>query len=88
MSKLDFILGERRKIYLEITSTDDADFLIRNATWEITKYNETLEQGECTIDGHTLVAMVEPDDRGQYSLIFTFEIGGELLKESVTINVK
>lgn len=88
MNAVKFLLGEKRKVWLEISVVDNADFLIRNATFELEKYDKHLDQGECTIDGHTIIAFVNPPERGQFDLIFTFEIGGEIVKEKVVVTVE
>ena len=88
MKQLEIFLGERRKIWLEISSTDDTTFLIRNASYELKKHRTVEDSGECTIDGYQVIALIQPQEKGQYQLIYSYEIGGEILKEDVTINVE
>lgn len=87
MNKLNFLLGEKRKIWLEITSTEGSAFLIRNAKYELKKHGKTEIEGDCQVVDHTIITTVQPQETGQYSLIYTYEIGGETLKEEVIIIV-
>lgn len=88
--ELEFLLGEKR-LWVEVTSDIDQNFIIRNAKYELVKCGfgeyETEDSGECTVDGHTLRTTIEPKETGKYSLIFTFEIGGELIKKKTKVTV-
>ena len=87
-NRVKFLMGERRKVWLEISCNADQSFIIRNATYELRKYGNILDSGECTIDNHMIIAMIQPPENGQFNLIYSFEIGGELLKEEVVVTVE
>lgn len=90
MNRLKFILGEKRRIWLEITTSDkdSENFMIRNAKYELRLRGEEEAAGECTVQDHQIIAVVQPQQKGQYELIYTFQIGDEILKEDVTIIVE
>lgn len=88
MECLNFILGERRKVWSEVTCNDGAPFVIRNATYELKKYDKIVDSGECFIDNHVVNVMLEPPEKGLFCLIFSFEIGGEIIKEKVEVKVE
>ncbi len=86
--RLNFILGEKRRVWLEISSADGAAFVIRNATFELVKYGEVTAEGECEINEHIVIATIQPAARGEYDLIFSYEIAGEIIKEKVVVSVE
>ena len=85
---LYFLLGEKRRIWLEVSSHEGDAFVIRNAAYSLERYREVIDTGECVIDEHNIAAMVQPPERGEYNLIFSFEIGGEIMKEKVVVVVE
>ena len=86
--RLNFILGEKRKVWLEISSNDGSAFTIRNATFELQKYGETTAKGDCDVNEHIVIATIQPAERGEYDLIFSFEIAGEIIKEKAVVSVE
>lgn len=88
MQKVNIILGEHRRIGLEMTAADGAPFTIRNATWKLEKYGKEIEGGECEIEEHELIVMIQPAETGTHTLEYTFEIAEETLKERVQVVVE
>lgn len=86
--RLFFLLGEKRRIWLEISSHEENAFVIRNAAYSLERYHEIIDTGECVVNEHNIAAMIQPPSRGEYNLIFSFEIAGEIMKEKVVVVVE
>lgn len=87
LQKLEMLAGERRRIYLEVSASDNAPFTIHNPSYEFCRYDDIVETGGCELEDHTLIVLVNPTASGLYRLKYTYEIAGELLKEIVEVRV-
>ena len=85
---LDFILGEKRRVYLEISSIDLQNFTIHDATFKLSLKDALEEEGNCRIDDHVISVLIQPQHRGGYILSFEYDIGDEIYKEDVLVKVK
>lgn len=86
---MQFILGEKREVKIQITSTKNDPFTIRNATFQLMKRGRgVLVEGTCMVDEHEISAVVQPTEDGSQILEFTYEIANEILKANVPIEVK
>lgn len=88
MKTLDFILGEKRRVYLEISSIDLQNFTIHDATFKLSLRDALEEEGNCRIDDHVISVLIQPQHRGGYILQFEYDIGDEIFKEDVLVKVK
>lgn len=85
---LNMELGERRRVYLEISLGTSEPFTIRNPVYELTVGDTVEATGKCEIqDEHTLICLIEPKKRAYYNLIYTMEIAGEVIKQKVLVYV-
>jgi hypothetical protein len=87
MQPLKFILGEKRRVRLEISSMDVKEFYIRRAVYTLEHNDETEDSGDCIINDHIISALISPTQRGVYCLEFEYDIGDEIFKECVPIRV-
>lgn len=90
MDTLNFELGERRRISLKVWINGADSFALSAPVWELKKQvKESSGTCEATQDGAAwvLVAEVQPKQKGQYELQFTFNVGTEIIKKSARINV-
>lgn len=86
---IDFILGEKKHIEMEIKSTRPQKILIIDANYIL--YNENNEEvltGICEIeDEHFIKILLEPTSRGKYTLEVTYTIPPEIRKARCKVNV-
>lgn len=87
MQPLKFILGEKRRVRLEVSSMDIKEFYIRRAVYTLDHNDETEDNGDCIINEHVISALISPKERGVYCLEFEYDIGDEIFKECVPIRV-
>ena len=80
------LLGERRRLTLQVTIRDSDAFIIRDATW-LLEGGGTSEEGAAEIVDHDLRVEVEPKTPGLYQLTVTFSVGNEIIKKRVSIQV-
>ena len=80
------LLGERRRLTLQVTIRDSDVFTIRDATW-LLECGGTSEEGAAEIVDHDLRVEVEPKTPGLYQLTVTFSVGNEIIKKRVSIQV-
>lgn len=87
---MEFILGERKKVTIRISSRKTAPFVIRNPTYSLMKgvSGKEVAAGECSLNDLDISAMVEPQETGAHLLVFSYEIGNERLKAKVPIKVE
>lgn len=88
MKTLDFILGEKRRVYLEISSIDLQDFTIHDATYVLSLRDIFEDKGNCRIDNHVISVLIQPKHRGGYILSFEYDIGDEIFKEDILVKVE
>lgn len=89
MQPLEFILGEKRRVRLEISSMDVQEFYVRRAVYSLERNDEVEDNGDCVIDNdsHIISALISPTEKGRYCLEFEYDIGDEIFKECVNIRV-
>ena len=80
------LLGERRRLTLQVAIRDSDAFTIRDATW-LLEGGGTSEEGAAEIVDHDLRVEVEPKTPGLYQLTVTFSVGNEIIKKRVSIQV-
>lgn len=85
--KKNFMLGERKFVSFEVTSKDE-DFIITNATYELSYNGEIIDSGNCEINGHELsVLLTSPEEKGTYLLKVFYEIPPEIRGVEVVVDV-
>lgn len=83
-----FILGENKRIKIKIVATDRKPFTITTASYELYFNEYTLEEsGVCDVEQNLITTKINPKKNGVYTLIVTYVIGDETLKESLQIEV-
>lgn len=84
-----FIKGERKYISYRVQARDsEAEFLIRNCSWQLIKQGVIESEGEGEIDGHLIHVLIEPKEAHKYySLVITYSIANQELKEITLIEV-
>jgi hypothetical protein len=87
-----FILGERRRVTMEIYLSDKSKFTPENCTWELLSGMTAEEGGTCETveqeDGKWwLTCEIQPKARRTYTLQYTFELGTEIIKRNTEIKV-
>lgn len=87
MLRRDFILGERKYIKFTATSCNNEPVVITDAGYTLSKDGEVTETGICTIDGADIMALIAPDEIGDYILELTYTIAPETRKVRVAIHV-
>lgn len=86
--------GETRMIYLDLVQEDFEINPPANPCWELTEYEtgRVESSGICTTEaiehGYTLYALITPQHKGIYRLIYSFGVGQELRRPCMIINVK
>ena len=85
---MQFLLGEKKEIRINIASIKDDPFTIRNATFELTKNGVVIEYGSATVEGTEISMLIQPEENGYFKMIFTYDIANEILKASVPIEVR
>ena len=84
----NFILGENKKVRVQITSSLGEDFEITNASYKLVNGSSSESTGNCTIEpGHIISTQVQPKNAGSYTLALTYTIGGETLKTNIGLIV-
>ena len=90
MNEKTFELGERRLVTLEVWLSDGQAFQPIDPQWALT-YMRQESSGACNMvqngDRWQLTAEVQPKQKGFYRLQYTFGIGTEIIKRSVSIHV-
>lgn len=84
---IKFLLGESRSLEFEITHANNEQFIITEATYEMYKDNEIIEEGNMTISDHILSIVFTPEERGFYLLKFMYTIGNATRGAQYHINV-
>lgn len=82
---IDMDLGEKIHISGEVRPVCDKDipFEVRSARWELHREDPdsgqtSLEaEGECTINGHILDALIHPEQAARYRFKFIYEVADE-----------
>ena len=85
--KKHFMLGERKFVNFEVTSKTE-DFIITNATYNLSYNGEIIETGECIIEDHEIsVLLTSPEEKGTYIMKVFYEIPPEIRGIEVVIDV-
>jgi hypothetical protein len=87
-----FILGERRRVTMEVYLNDKARFVPENCTWELLSGMTAEDSGACETqeqeDGKWwLTCEIQPKARRTYTLQYTFGLGTEIIKRNTEIRV-
>lgn len=87
-----FELGERRKVSLSLWLASGLSWTPESPTWELiepdgTTHSSGTADSVQTTEGWTLSTLCEPDTRGEWRLVFAFDLGEEHLRRSVRIKV-
>lgn len=87
---MKFIKGEKKEVGIKIVSRKNDPFTIRNAVYELKKWGTSIveSEGDAQVTEHEITAIVQPEDRGLYTLTFTYEIAQEKLKADVQVEVR
>lgn len=81
--------GEIRKIGVMVTSSRGQTFTIDAADYTITaRGGEQVDSGYPTIDGSKVIALFSAASDGIYQCEFTIHIDTEILKSTITIEVR
>ena len=90
-----FNLGERRNVTLELNLGEEPKVIPENAVWSLVRYGSGVVEanGDCTVTKNEngvfeLTTLVEPQYRGLYQLVYTFDLGIECRKPCMIIKVK
>lgn len=84
---VNFIQGEDKYVKLLIHSQNDEPFEIEGAEYELRRYTDVEESGECIVDGHYISAKLNPEKTGQYELIVTYRVADTVRKAKIRIEV-
>lgn len=80
--------GEVREVGIEVISQLGQDFVIDVAEYKIiNKDKEVLEEGFPTIDRHKILLLFNATEKGEFSVIFKYHIGPEILKAKICVEV-
>lgn len=90
MDSINFDLGERKQVILEIRSRKNEEFEIYDASYSLLRRYEDKEEasGLCDIFQNELNMIISPKQEGAYTLRVTYHIGEEILIENVGIQVR
>ena len=83
-------LGERIHIRSEVKPKCEQElpFEIKSARYELFAPGENLEdEGECTINGHELDALIQPRMVGTYTFRYVYEVADEIWIDAVRLKV-
>ena len=74
---IKFLLGETKTLKFKVTNSEGEDFTIQEANYKLYKANELVDERDCKIEGHELIMIVTPEDRGFYNLEITYKVNDE-----------
>lgn len=82
--------GERRTIYIDITSEDESIFEIASAQFKVyrERTHELVTEGVCNIDGHQLSHQVQFSRAGLYDIHYILRIGNDVIIKRQKIKVE
>ena len=87
-----FLLGERRRVSLYLWLESGLAWMPETPTWTLlapdgtTAGSGTAEAAE-TAEGWTLSTLCEPTEKGEWLLLFSFDLGEEHVRRAVRIKV-
>ena len=89
MRQILFNQGETRHVQLLIKNIKGRDFKIESATYELEeKYGKNVEEGTCSIDNHTIDAVISLQNAGYYLLRIMYKIQDETLVDVIEVRVE
>ena len=87
-----FIIGERRVVTLKVWKSNATEFSVNNANWELSNSSGVESHGVCQVESDNgaflLSCEVQPEKIGTYKLTYSFNVGTEIVKRNVSIEVK
>lgn len=83
-----FALGERKFVWFKAISKINQLFTITEARWELKQVDKIIASGDCEIDGNdTVRILLEPLERGVYTLCVSYTVPPEVKKAQVNVLV-
>ncbi|MDO4170790.1 MAG: PF13754 domain-containing protein [Lachnospiraceae bacterium] len=81
--------GERRTVYVDISSDDDAVFEISEARFKVYKErtHEIVTEGQCNVDGHQLSNQIQLRS-GLYEIHYVLNIGNDIIIRKKKLKVE
>ena len=83
----DFILGEKKYVKFKATSCDNAPVIITDAKYILYADDVEYASGACIVDGNEFMALIEPEEIGEYTLEVEYTVAPETRKVRVAIHV-
>lgn len=87
MNKIRFILGEDKHVKLLVRSPNDEPFTILTASYKLSRYTDTVAQGECDINNHYLDCKIAPAEKGMHILEITYTVADSTRKARIEVEV-
>lgn len=90
-NKMTFIEGEKREVTATITSKNpDERVVIASAHFELLKKsnNSVIQNGTCEIAGNEVTVLLDLAEKGNYVLKITSNVGREVIKSKVHVEVE
>ena len=81
--------GEKRKLYVTVTSCDELPFQITDAQYEFWNCGMDMREaeGRCEVDNHTLGITICPAHTGMYKVVYFLKIADETVIQKILIRV-
>lgn len=86
-----FIVGEKRRVTIEVRGTNRKPFQVSNASWVLESGDEIESEGVCEIEGlladkWTIAALIQPMRvDAVYDLIFSYDVNDEHMIQHVRV---
>lgn len=87
MNKIRFILGEDKHVKLLVRSPNDEPFTILTASYKLSRYTDTVAQGERDINNHYLDCKIAPAEKGMHILEITYTVADSTRKARIEVEV-
>lgn len=81
------IKGEKRNIQFLVSSKKKEPIIITESTYTLTRNNEVVSSGKCSLNGSTMSVLLEPVNVGSYLLEVTYTISPETRKVRCVVDV-
>lgn len=88
LTKLNMLVGEKRRIRLRVHSKKDESFGIRNAKVDFFLYGKSVDSSICEIDEHDLIFIAQFDTKGHYQVVVSYDVADEIIKTRFEIEVE
>ena len=82
-----FLKGEKKYVQFLISSKKKEPIIITDASFVLTRNEETVLSGACEVDGSTILVLLDPMAIGSYELEITYTIAPETRKARCLIDV-